>query len=82
MNQAAMQFDNHDERIKYYELLLERDLDDLPQFLLPDGYRFGFVPLPQNARNSRDGWRIIKALTNHAALDTFDCAAVEEIISK
>lgn len=211
MNQAAMQFDNHDERIKYYELLLERDLDDLPRFPLPDGYRFvfyrqgdrddwiaieqsakelksyeegvaawdkyygnnqraltsrmvfietqngkkvatatayhditgrdksgsgwlhwvavhrayqgkglskplisyvlkvmqrlgythakiptqtttwlackiyldfGFVPLPQNARNSRDGWRIIKALTNHAALDTFDCAAVEEIISK
>lgn len=45
MNHAAMQFDNHDEQIKYYELLLERDLDDLPRFPLPDGYRFGFYKL-------------------------------------
>lgn len=45
MNHATMQFDNHDEQIKYYELLLERDLDDLPRFPLPDGYRFGFYKL-------------------------------------
>jgi len=205
-----MEFDNHDERIKYYELLLERDLDGLPCFTLPPGYRFvfykqgdrdswidieksakefisyaqgleawnryygnnekaledrmvfieaangekvatatayydirgrdqsgdgwlhwvavrreyqgrglskplisqvltimrglgythakiptqtttwlacriyldlGFVPLPQNAINSRDGWRIIKALTNHASLGSFEPAAMDEIIA-
>lgn len=204
-----MQFDNHDERIKYYELLLEHDLDMLPYFQLPPGYQFvfykhgdrdnwidieksakefltceqgleawnryygnreyelfnrmvfientkgekvatatafyditgrdksgagwlhwvavrreyqqkglskplisyvlrimrelgythakiptqtttwlackiyldfGFVPLPQNAINSRNGWRIIKALTNHPALDSFDAAAMDEIV--
>lgn len=37
-----MQFDNHDSRIKYYELMLERDLACLPCFTLPDGYRFVF----------------------------------------
>lgn len=35
-----MIFDNHDERIKYYELMLERDLDGLPRYELPEGYRF------------------------------------------
>lgn len=25
-----MQFDNHDERIRYYELILERDLEEPP----------------------------------------------------
>ena len=37
-----MQFDNHDERIRYYELILERDLEDLPKFQLPEGYRYVF----------------------------------------
>ena len=37
-----MQFDNYDSRIKYYDLMLERDLDYLPCFPLPDGYRFVF----------------------------------------
>ena len=37
-----MKFDNHDARIRHYELLLERDLDSLPVFPLPDGYRFAF----------------------------------------
>ena len=37
-----MQFDNHDERIRYYELMLERDLENLPYFPLPDGYRYAF----------------------------------------
>ena len=27
-------FDNHDKRIPYYELLLERDLDSIPKFSL------------------------------------------------
>lgn len=43
---------------------------------------FGFVPLPQNAVNSRNGWRIIKALTNHAALSSFDSATINEIIEQ
>ena len=206
-----MQFDNHDDRIRYYELLLERDLDALPRFTLPEGYRFvffrqgdrdnwidiersakelmsygqglevwnryyggnenalsdrmvfienakgekvatatayyditnrdksgdgwlhwvavrreyqgkglskplishvlelmralgythakiptqtttwlacriyldfGFRPLPQNAVNNKDGWRIIKALTNHAALELFESADMDEIITE
>lgn len=211
MNQTSLQFDNHDDRIKYYELLLEQDLDAIPCFSLPEGYRFvfyrpgdrdawidieksakefstyeqglnawgryyggredtllnrmvfiedadgkkvatatayyditgrdksgsgwlhwvavrreyqgkglakplithvldimrglgythakiptqtttwlackvyldlGFVPLPQNAVNSRDGWRIVKALTDHASLQAFDAASMEEILGK
>lgn len=204
-----IQFDNHDERIRYYELILERDLDGIPHYELPEGYRFvfyrpgdrdawiaieqsakeftsydkgleswnvyyaakeeelsgrmvfvenkegkkvatatayydisgrdksgdgwlhwvavsrqeqgrglskplisyvlsimarlgythakiptqtttwlackvyldfGFLPLPENAVKSRDGWRIVKTLTGHPALDGFDAVAVEEII--
>ena len=37
-----LQFDNHDERIRYYELILERNLENLPFFPLPDGYRYVF----------------------------------------
>ena len=33
--------DNHDMRLKYYELILERSsLDDLPCYPLPEGYRY------------------------------------------
>ena len=39
----------------------------------------GFRPIPQNAVNSRDGWRIVKALTGHAALQAFDAASMDEI---
>lgn len=46
-----MEFDNHDERIRYYELLLERDLDQLPHFSLPEGYRFVFYQ-----EGDRDAW--------------------------
>ena len=36
-----MVFDNHDARIRYYELLLQRDtLCDIPEYELPKGYRF------------------------------------------
>lgn len=36
-----MKYDNHDDRIPYYKLFLERDnLDRIPEFALPDGYRF------------------------------------------
>lgn len=41
---------------------------------------FGFLPIPQNAVNSRDGWRIIKALTDHPALNGFDAASIDEIL--
>lgn len=46
-----LQFDNHDERIRYYELMLERDLKILPHFLLPDGYRYVFFK-----PGDRDQW--------------------------
>lgn len=211
MREMDIQFDNHDDRIKYYELLLERDLDLLPRFSLPEGYKFvfykqgdrdiwidiersakefinyaqgldawnryyannekalsdrmvfienvngekvatatayyditdndksgdgwlhwvavrreyqgkglskplisyvlevmrglgythakiptqtttwlackiyldfGFVPLPSNAINSRNGWKIIKALTNHNVLHSFDSATVDEIMTE
>lgn len=211
MNKMSLQFDNHDERIRYYELLLEQDLDAVPCLPLPKGYRFvfyqhgdrdawidieksakefttyeqgleswnryyggredallnrmvfvenaegektatatayyditgrdksgsgwlhwvavrreyqgkglakplithvldimrglgyahakiptqtttwlackvyldlGFLPIPQNAVNSRDGWRIVKALTGHRALQAFDAASMEEILDR
>lgn len=47
-----MNFDNHDERIKYYELMLERNnLEDIPTFPLPDGYRFVLYK-----SGDRDAW--------------------------
>ena len=33
-------FDNHDFRIRYYELVLERTLEDLPEQPLPEGYSY------------------------------------------
>ena len=41
---------------------------------------FGFVPIPKNAVNSREGWRIVKALTDHPALVGFDAASIHEIM--
>lgn len=46
-----IEFDNHDERIRYYELLLERDLEQIPQIELPEGYRFVFYK-----QGDRDTW--------------------------
>ena len=46
-----IRFDNHDERIKYYELMLERKLCNLPHFPLPEGYRFVFF-----RPGDRDQW--------------------------
>ena len=46
-----MQFDNHDERIEYYELLLHRELDEMPVFPLPEGYHFVFYK-----PGDRDTW--------------------------
>lgn len=45
------EFDNHDKRIPYYELLLERDLNDIPQCSLPNGYHFEFYQ-----DGDRDNW--------------------------
>lgn len=42
---------------------------------------FGFTPIPENAVHSRDGWRIIRALTDHPALKDFDPARPEEILA-
>lgn len=50
-----IEFDNHDERIRYYELLLERDLEQIPQIELPDGYRFVFYQ-----EGDRDTWITIE----------------------
>ena len=40
----------------------------------------GFLPLPQNAVHSKKGWEIIKALTNHIVLSSFEAAKIEDII--
>lgn len=46
-----IQFDNHDEHIRYYELLLERNLEQIPRFELPEGFRFTFYK-----KGDRDAW--------------------------
>ena len=35
-------FDNNDKSIKYYELLLEKDIDIIEEYPLPAGYHFAF----------------------------------------
>lgn len=48
---AKNNFDNNDKRIKYYELLLERNLDNITYYPLPDEYHFEFY-----RDGDRDGW--------------------------
>lgn len=55
MNRNNIQFDNHDSRIRYYELLLERDLKEIPYFPLPEGYAFVFYQ-----PGDRDQWIAIE----------------------
>ena len=43
---------------------------------------FGFRPIPQNAVNSRDGWRIAYALTGHPALESFGAATEADILKQ
>ena len=43
---------------------------------------FGFRPTAENAAKNRDGWRIMRALTNHPALEGFEAARMEEILDK
>lgn len=40
MNRTNLQFDNHDDRIRYYELLLEQNLDNLPCLPLVNFLKF------------------------------------------
>ena len=40
----------------------------------------GFRPIEKNLVNSRDGWRIIKRLTDHPALSELEAAKDEEIL--
>lgn len=47
--------DNHDPRIRYIPLMLERDLENLPQYPLPQGYRFVFY-----APGDRESWIAIE----------------------
>lgn len=49
------EFDNHDDRIRYYELILRRSLDDLPSHPLPQGYHFQFY-----RPGDRDAWIAIE----------------------
>ena len=44
--------------------------------------QFGFRPMAENAVSSRNGWRIIMALTGHPTLDGFDAASEEEILEQ
>ena len=46
-----MRFTNHDDRIRYYPLLLERSLKELPSIPLPEGYRYVFY-----RPGDRDAW--------------------------
>ena len=63
-----MRFDNHDARIRYYELLLEGDLDGVPRYPLPEGFRFVFF-----RPGDRDAWigieRSAGELTSYAQGD-------------
>lgn len=51
----AGRYDNHDERICYYELLLEGDITEVPRCELPEGYRF-----VSYTDNDRDAWIAIE----------------------
>lgn len=51
----AAGYDNHDERICYYRLLLERDITKVPQYELPKGYRF-----VSYTDNDREAWICIE----------------------
>ena len=47
----AARYDTHDGTICYYELLLENDITEVPQYELPEGYRFVAYK-----ENDRDAW--------------------------
>ena len=47
--------DNHDSRIRYFPLLLERELGDVPHAELPEGFRFAFYQ-----DDDREAWMDIE----------------------
>ena len=48
---ALPELDNHDGRIRYYELMLEADIGNMPEIPLPDGYAYAFYQ-----DGDRDAW--------------------------
>lgn len=46
-----MQFESYDRRIKYFPLYMERSLENIPEYGLPEGYGFSFYDAL-----SRDDW--------------------------
>ena len=48
---ALPELDNHDARIKYYELMLEGDITGMEEKLLPEGYSYAFYQ-----DGDRDAW--------------------------
>lgn len=51
MDKKNIIFDNNDKRIKYYELILEKDLTEIPEINLPEGYKFVFYK-----NGDKDAW--------------------------
>ncbi len=52
---SLRRFDNHDARLPYYELMLEKELTDLPDLSLPEGYGLAlYMP------GDRDEWIAIE----------------------
>ena len=47
--------DNHDERILFYELMLEADITAIGEIPLPAGYRYAFYQ-----EGDRDAWIAIE----------------------
>lgn len=65
-----MDFDNNDRRIRYYELMLSRSLDDLPEHPLPAGYRF-----VRYGSGDRDEWiRIEQSAKEFASFEEGEAA--------
>lgn len=57
--------DNHDSRIRYIDLLLERvNLENIPEYELPEGYRFVFYQ-----PGDRDAWIAIEQSAKELADD-------------
>lgn len=67
----ADRYDNHDERICYYELLLENNITEVPQFELPKDYRFVSYTDNDRDENNKITERKVKSLKEHQ-LSIFD----------
>ena len=48
---ALPNFDNHDDRIKFYELMLQADITGMEEIPLPEGYSYAFYQ-----DGDRDAW--------------------------